>query len=61
MKTQPFTWEAFHAALAQNPDFDPFTTFSFHQISKADRGEIGRQIIEARLNRAKPAHQEAQQ
>lgn len=60
MKAPPFTWEAFRQALEQNPDFDPFTRFSFHQISKAERGEIARRLIDARLKRAKPAQEAAQ-
>ena len=60
MKAPPFTWEAYREALAQDPNLDPFTRFSFHQISKHERGHIAQQIIESRLARAKPVIQEAQ-
>lgn len=57
----PFTWEAFSVALAENPDFDPFTKITFHQVSRADRGVIAHRVMEARLARAKQVRQEAQQ
>lgn len=60
MKAPPFDWTEFHKALEENPDFDPFTRFSFHQISKAERGEIARRLIDARLKRAKPAQEATQ-
>lgn len=60
-KAPPFSWPAYEAALAQDPEIDPFTRFSFHQISKHERGHIAQQIIEARLAQAKPVNQELQQ
>ena len=59
-KAPAFTWPAYEAALAQDPNFDPFTAFSFNQISTHERGHIAQQIIEARLSRAKPAQEQQQ-
>ena len=54
-KAPPFSWPAYEAAIARDPEIDPFTRFCFSHLRKSEKSEIALQLVERKLKQAKEA------
>lgn len=48
-KKQPFTWEAFEAMAAANPDLDILTTFSFEHLYGDEMEAVVRRAFDSTI------------